>query len=147
MPDANKQSLLNEIRESEGKQANATPLAGLIRRWLECPDSQQASSALARALSLQGSGDPVYPRIGYLANPASLTGIPKLESHHSGSRITFGCAKLTALAQTLVEIGLAERIRLDRGSERLLLRWWIAHFAGFSANTARNSLPSTLSCA
>jgi hypothetical protein len=44
--------------------------------------------------------------IGYLANPASLTGIPKLDSHHSGTRLTFGDAKLTALAQTLVEIDL-----------------------------------------
>ena len=45
--------------------------------------------------------------VGYLANPASLTGIPKLDSHHSGTRITFGDAKLTSLAQTLVEIDLA----------------------------------------
>ena len=59
-----KQSLLTEIRESEGKQANASPLASLIRKFLECPDSQQASSTFARALSLQGSGDPVYPQSG-----------------------------------------------------------------------------------
>ena len=45
--------------------------------------------------------------VGYLANPASLTAIPKLDSHHSGSRLTFGDAKLTSLAQTLVEIDLA----------------------------------------
>ena len=45
--------------------------------------------------------------VGYLANPASLTGIPKLNSHHSGTRLTFGDAKLTSLAQTLVEIDLA----------------------------------------
>ena len=45
--------------------------------------------------------------VGYLANPASLTGIPKLDSHHSGTRLTFGDAKLTSLAQTLVEIDLA----------------------------------------
>jgi len=45
--------------------------------------------------------------VGYLANPASLTGIPKLDSHHSGSRLTFGDAKLTSLAQTLVEADLA----------------------------------------
>ncbi len=47
------------------------------------------------------------PRTGYLANPASLIGIPKLEAAHAGSRITFGCSDLTALAQTLVEIDLA----------------------------------------
>ena len=47
------------------------------------------------------------PRAGYLANPASLIGIPRLEAAHAGSRITFGCSDLTALAQTLVEIGLA----------------------------------------
>ena len=64
MDAAEKQSLLTEIREAEGKQANASPLAGLVRKWLECPDSQQASSALARVLSLQGSGDPVYPQSG-----------------------------------------------------------------------------------
>ena len=45
--------------------------------------------------------------VGYLANPASLTGIPQLDSHHSGTRLTFGDAKLTSLAQTLVEIDLA----------------------------------------
>jgi len=46
-------------------------------------------------------------RTGYLANPASLIGIPKLEAAHAGSRITFGCSDLTALAQTLVEIDMA----------------------------------------
>ena len=67
MPDmdaASKEALLTEIREAEGSQANATPLAGHIRRWLECQDSQEASNALARALSLQGNGDPVFPRSG-----------------------------------------------------------------------------------
>ena len=47
------------------------------------------------------------PRTGYLANPASLIGIPRLEAAQAGSRITFGCSDLTALAQTLVEIDLA----------------------------------------
>jgi hypothetical protein len=47
------------------------------------------------------------PRTGHLANPASLIGIPRLEAAHAGSRIAFGCSDLTALAQTLVEIGLA----------------------------------------
>ena len=46
-------------------------------------------------------------RTGYLANPASLIGIPRLEAAHAGNRITFGCSDLNALAQTLVEIGLA----------------------------------------
>lgn len=45
--------------------------------------------------------------VGYLANPSSLTGIPQLDSHHSGTRITFGDAKLTSLARTLVEIDIA----------------------------------------
>ena len=45
--------------------------------------------------------------VGYLANPASLTGIPKLNSHHSGTRLTFGDAKLTSLAETLVHIDVA----------------------------------------
>src|SRR5271166_5456343 len=47
------------------------------------------------------------PRTGYLANPASLISIPRLEAAHAGSRITFGCSDLTALAQSLVEIGPA----------------------------------------
>src|ERR1035437_3589135 len=48
------------------------------------------------------------PRTRYLANPASLIGIPRLEAAHAGSRIAFGCSDLTALAQTLVEIDLAK---------------------------------------
>jgi PRTRC genetic system protein C len=64
MQDTNKQSLLQEVRESEGRQASANPLTGLMLRMLECKDSQEASSALARALSLQGSGDPVSPGSG-----------------------------------------------------------------------------------
>jgi len=47
------------------------------------------------------------PRTRYLANPASLIGIPRLQAVHAGSRITFGCSDLTALAQTLVEIDIA----------------------------------------
>ena len=47
------------------------------------------------------------PRTRYLANPASLIGIPRLEAAHAGSRISFGSSALTVLAQTLVEIGLA----------------------------------------
>src|SRR5664280_2812747 len=47
------------------------------------------------------------PRTGYLANPASLIGIPRLEPVHVGNKISFGSSALTALAQTLVEIDLA----------------------------------------
>ena len=46
-------------------------------------------------------------RTGYLANPASLIGIPRLEPVHAGNKISFGSSSLTALAQTLVEIDLA----------------------------------------
>ena len=46
-------------------------------------------------------------RTGYLANPASLIGIPRLEPGHAGKKISFGSSSLTALAQTLVGIDLA----------------------------------------
>ena len=46
-------------------------------------------------------------RTGYLANPASLIGIPQLEPGHAGNKISFGSSSLTALAQTLVGIDLA----------------------------------------
>ena len=46
-------------------------------------------------------------RTGYLANPASLIGIPRLEPVHAGNKISFGSSALTALAQTLVEIDQA----------------------------------------
>lgn len=64
MDDGDRQQLLNEIRESEGWQATANPLAGLMHRWLECQDAQAASQALARALSVEGHGDPVWPGPG-----------------------------------------------------------------------------------
>src|SRR5271165_149625 len=47
------------------------------------------------------------PRTGYLANPASLIGIPRLEPVHAGNKISFGSSALTALTQTLVEIDQA----------------------------------------
>ena len=47
------------------------------------------------------------PRTGYLANPASLIGIPRLEPVHVGNKIGFGSSALTVLAQTLVEIDQA----------------------------------------
>src|SRR5208337_4475953 len=46
-------------------------------------------------------------RTGYLANPASLIGIPRLEPIHAGNKISFGSSALTVLAQTLVEIDQA----------------------------------------
>jgi len=47
------------------------------------------------------------PRTGYLANPACLIGIPRLEPVHVGIKISFGSSALTALAQTVVEINEA----------------------------------------
>ncbi len=64
MDGGDKQQLLKDIRESEGRQASASPLASLIHRWLECQDAQSASQALAHALSVQGHGDPVWPGPG-----------------------------------------------------------------------------------
>jgi hypothetical protein len=42
-------------------------------------------------------------RAGYLANPASLIGIPRLEHVYAGNKISFGSSALTELAQTLVD--------------------------------------------
>ncbi len=64
MDGADKQQLLKEIRESEGRQTTVSPLAGLMRGWLTCQDAQAASQALARARSFQGHGDPVWPGPG-----------------------------------------------------------------------------------
>ena len=64
MEGADKQQLLKQIRDYEGRQAMASPLAGLMRGWLTCQDAQAASQALARALSVQGHGDPVWPGPG-----------------------------------------------------------------------------------
>src|SRR5664280_654638 len=47
------------------------------------------------------------PRTRYLANPASLIGIPRLEPVHAGNKMSFGSSALTELAQTLVEIDQA----------------------------------------
>src|ERR1035438_7668850 len=69
---------------------------------------------LARGKQCSRTGSPSarkrrsrLPRTGYLANPASLIGIPRLEPVHVGNKISFGSSALTALAQTLVEIDLA----------------------------------------
>jgi len=59
-----KEQLLKEIRESEGWQGMANPLAGLMYGWLACQDAQAVGQALARALSVQGHGDPVWPGPG-----------------------------------------------------------------------------------
>ena len=52
-------------------------------------------------------GRPRLPRGGYLANPAGLIGIPRLEPIHAGNKISFGSSALTMLAQTLVKIDQA----------------------------------------
>jgi hypothetical protein len=59
-----KQQLIKEIRESEQARASADPLAGLMHRWVECQDAQAASQVLARALSVQGNGDSMWPASG-----------------------------------------------------------------------------------
>jgi hypothetical protein len=53
------------------------------------------------------NGGHVKADIPYLANPASLIGIPRLEPVHAGNKISFGSCALTALALTLVEIDQA----------------------------------------
>src|ERR1035441_7087280 len=45
MQDASRQSLLKEIRESEGRQASANPLTGLMMRWLLCCARHKSSNA------------------------------------------------------------------------------------------------------
>ena len=57
---------------------------------------------------IAGKGRSNVPRTGYLANPASLIGIPRLEPVHAGNKISFGSSALTVLAQTLVEIDQAD---------------------------------------
>jgi hypothetical protein len=59
-----KEQLLHEIRDAQGRLAPDKPLTALIQRWLECQDAQAASQALARALSLQTRGEPMWPGPG-----------------------------------------------------------------------------------
>lgn len=59
-----REELLNEIREAEGRRISANPLANLIQEWLTCQDAQNASQTLTRALSAHGQGDPVWPGPG-----------------------------------------------------------------------------------
>src|SRR5271165_690364 len=72
------------------------------------------------------------PRARYLANPASLIGIPRLEPVHAGNKISFGSSALTALAQTLVEIDQASEadwIAAEKTPSTLvehMLRWYLA---------------------
>jgi hypothetical protein len=66
------------------------------------------SKQCSRTRSLPaGKGRSNVPRARYLANPASLIGIPRLEQGHAGNKISFGSSALTELAQTLVEIDQA----------------------------------------
>ena len=107
MPDTSKQSLLQEIRESEGRQASANPLTGLMHEVARMPRLARSKQCSRTGSLTARKRRSRLPRTGYLANPASLIGIPRLEAAHAGNRITFGCSALTALAQTLVEIDLA----------------------------------------
>lgn len=68
---AEKEQLLSEIRQSSGHEETENPLAGLIHRWLECQDAQEASQALAHALAAQGHGDTIWPRSGIWLLPPS----------------------------------------------------------------------------
>jgi hypothetical protein len=56
-----------------------------------------------------GTRRPALARSGYLARASGLISIPKLQPSHSGEKIGFGASSLTALAQSLVELGFATR--------------------------------------
>jgi len=64
MKSTDREALLREIGNTDGNQTNASHLAKLMQEWLKCANTQDASNALARALSLQGKGDPVFPQAG-----------------------------------------------------------------------------------
>jgi hypothetical protein len=64
MDSQSKEALLREIRNAESGETAASRLPGLVRRYLECQDSQNAANTLARALSIQNAGDPVFPQSG-----------------------------------------------------------------------------------
>jgi hypothetical protein len=66
--------------------------------------SKQCSRTGSFAARKRGSR---LPRTGYLANPASLIGIPRLKAVHAGNKISFGSSALTVLALTLVKIDQA----------------------------------------
>src|SRR5664279_795613 len=73
-----------------------------VARMQRLARSKQCSRAGSRTARKRRSR---LSPVRHLANPACLIGIPKLEAAHAGSRITFGCSDLTALAQSLVEFG------------------------------------------
>ena len=85
-----------------------------------------------------------------LANPASLTAIPHLDSHHSGSRITFCDAKAhlhwPRLWSRFLDFSQCEsdRAAVRRVSSALVDR---VNLPVSPANMGRNSSPSTSSCA
>src|SRR5581483_7904143 len=56
-----------------------------------------------------GTRRPALARPGYLARASGLISIPKLQPNHAGEKIGFGASSLTALAQSLVELGFATR--------------------------------------
>ena len=56
-----------------------------------------------------GTRRPSLARPGYLARASGLISIPKLQPNHAGEKIGFGASSLTALAQSLVELGFARR--------------------------------------
>lgn len=56
-----------------------------------------------------GTRRPALARSGYLACASGLISIPKLQPNHTGEKIVFGASSLTALAQSLVELGFATR--------------------------------------
>src|SRR5215472_14397470 len=56
-----------------------------------------------------GTRRPALARPGYLAHASGLISIPKLQPNHAGEKIGFGASSLTALAQSLVELGFATR--------------------------------------
>jgi hypothetical protein len=75
---------------------------------------------------------PVVARAGYLAAASGLINIPKLRVDHRGEKISFGASSLTALAASLVEIGIADEAdwaaakRSPSGLVNLVLRRFLA---------------------
>ena len=68
-----------------------------LARSKQCPRTGSLTASKGRSR---------LSRTGYLANTASLIGIPRLGPDHAGNKISFGSSALTVLAQTLVEIDL-----------------------------------------
>ena len=55
MDGGDKQQLLKEIRESEGRQAMASPLVGMMREWILCGAPHKIHNAQFLFMSLAGS--------------------------------------------------------------------------------------------